>query len=121
MKVSNIFLSKNFIFLKYISIPNLFCCFRQPSAEFLLHGGQSMTWLLGNKLITVTTSGCSQKPIRNDLCDRCNHLCRLDKGELHYKLTFSSKLKVYFPQVSIQNFFGKRVSNKTFSFEEKQF
>lgn len=52
---------------------------RQPSAEFLLHGGQSMTWLLGNKLITVTTSGCSQKPIRNDLCDRCNHLCRLDK------------------------------------------
>ncbi|XP_067006155.2 tuberin isoform X2 [Anabrus simplex] len=52
---------------------------RLPTAEFLLNGGQSMTWLLGNKLISVTTSGCSQKALKNGLCDKCWALCRQDK------------------------------------------
>lgn len=30
---------------------------RSPIAEFLLAGGRSMTWLVGNKLVTITTSG----------------------------------------------------------------
>lgn len=30
---------------------------RSPIAEFLLAGGPSMTWLVGNKLVTITTSG----------------------------------------------------------------
>lgn len=29
---------------------------RSPIAEFLLAGGRSMTWLVGNKLVTITTS-----------------------------------------------------------------
>lgn len=33
------------------------CSFRSPIAEFLLAGGRSMTWLVGNKLVTITTSG----------------------------------------------------------------
>lgn len=40
-----------------------------------------MTWLLGNKLIKVTTSGCSMKALKNGLCDKCWLLCRPDKGE----------------------------------------
>lgn len=40
-----------------------------------------MTWLLGNKLITVTTSGCSMKALKNGLCDKCWLLCRAEKGE----------------------------------------
>lgn len=52
---------------------------RSPIAEFLLSGGQSQTWLLGHKLITVTTSGCSQKPLKNNLCDRCWMVCKSDK------------------------------------------
>ncbi|KAK6623829.1 hypothetical protein RUM44_010685 [Polyplax serrata] len=52
---------------------------RSPIAEFLLNGGQSQTWLLGHKLITVTTSGCSQKPLKNNLCDRCWMVCKSDK------------------------------------------
>jgi hypothetical protein len=40
-----------------------------------------MTWLLGNKLIKVTTSGCSVKALKNGLCDKCWLLCRADKGE----------------------------------------
>ncbi|KAJ8319018.1 hypothetical protein KUTeg_004109 [Tegillarca granosa] len=40
--------------------------------EFLLHGGQSQTWLLGNKLITITTSGgCNNKATQSGLCDKC--------------------------------------------------
>jgi hypothetical protein len=57
------------------------CICRLPTADFLLSGGQSMTWLLGNKLITVTTSGCSMKALKNGLCDKCWMLCRADKGE----------------------------------------
>nr|CAD7432433.1 unnamed protein product [Timema monikensis] len=52
---------------------------RLPTAEFLLSGGQSMTWILGNRVITVTTSGCSQKVLKNGLCDKCWMLCRPDK------------------------------------------
>lgn len=33
------------------------CPLRSPIAEFLLAGGRSMTWLVGNKLVTITTSG----------------------------------------------------------------
>ncbi|XP_014675180.1 PREDICTED: tuberin-like [Priapulus caudatus] len=34
---------------------------RSPVAQFLLDGGQNMTWLVGNKLVTITTSGGSLK------------------------------------------------------------
>lgn len=49
---------------------------RLPTAEFLLSGGQSMSWLLGNKLITVTTSGCAQKALKHGLCDKCWLVCQ---------------------------------------------
>lgn len=35
-----------------------------------------MTWLLGNRLITVTTSGCSNKAMRGGLCDNCWIACK---------------------------------------------
>ena len=40
-------------------------------AEFLLAGGQSQTWLLGNKLITITTSGGGTKVGNTGLCEKC--------------------------------------------------
>lgn len=43
------------IFLLYP--PPLTSAPRSPIAEFLLAGGRSMTWLVGNKLVTITTSG----------------------------------------------------------------
>ena len=48
-------------------------CFRSPVAEFLLNGGQSQTWLLGNKLVAITTSGGSGAKYSNtgSLCDKC--------------------------------------------------
>lgn len=47
-------------------------------AEFLLDGGQSQAWLLGNKLITITTSGGS-KVTKAGLCNKC--LCRV-RGDI---------------------------------------
>ncbi|XP_046387021.1 tuberin [Ischnura elegans] len=52
---------------------------RHPAVDFLLADGQSMTWILGNKVITVTTSGYSQKPLKNGLCDKCWMLFKADK------------------------------------------
>ncbi|KAG7164375.1 Tuberin-like, partial [Homarus americanus] len=52
---------------------------RGPVAEMLISGGPSMTWLIGNKLITITTSGCSQKALQNGLCEKCLQLCNTDK------------------------------------------
>lgn len=52
---------------------------RLPTAEFLLSGGQSMTWLVGNRLITVTTSGCSQLPLKSGLCDKCWNMCKVER------------------------------------------
>ncbi|KAK0095925.1 hypothetical protein PV326_007052 [Microctonus aethiopoides] len=49
---------------------------RLPAADFLLKEGQSMTWLLGNRLITITTSGCSTKAMRGGLCDNCWVACK---------------------------------------------
>lgn len=54
--------------------------FRLPTSDFVLHNGQTMTWLLGTKLIRITTSGCTQKPTRSGLCDKCYSSCIFDKG-----------------------------------------
>ncbi|XP_057659730.1 tuberin [Diorhabda carinulata] len=48
---------------------------RLPVGEFLMSGGQTMSWLVGNKIITVTTSGCSTKILKNGLCDKCWNMC----------------------------------------------
>jgi len=49
---------------------------RFPSTDFLLTGGHSQTWLIDNKIIAITTSGCTQKELRDGLCDKCWLLCR---------------------------------------------
>ncbi|KAJ8037419.1 Tuberin [Holothuria leucospilota] len=49
---------------------------RSPISEFLLVGGQSQSWLLGNKIITITTSGGSTKMQDNGICEKCNALIR---------------------------------------------
>uniref|UniRef100_S4R7P3 Tuberin n=1 Tax=Petromyzon marinus TaxID=7757 RepID=S4R7P3_PETMA len=40
-----------FAFSNFSTMPK-----RSPAAEFLLAGGQTMSWLVGNKIITITTS-----------------------------------------------------------------
>ncbi|XP_061175149.1 tuberin-like isoform X1 [Saccostrea echinata] len=51
----------------YSAIPT-----RSPVAEFLLNGGQSQMWLVGNKVVTITTSGGGGNKTNNTgLCDKC--------------------------------------------------
>lgn len=38
-----------------------------------------MTWLVGNRVITVTTSGCSQIPLKHGLCDKCWNMCKVER------------------------------------------
>lgn len=70
--------------------------FRHPTADFILEGGQTATWLLGTKLITVSTSGCTQKPVRNGLCGKCYQSCRQnsDRARMSPKPDEKSKLSV---------------------------
>ncbi|KAI5620298.1 tuberin isoform X4, partial [Silurus asotus] len=44
-----------YVFSNFSALPK-----RSPIAEFLLAGGPSMTWLVGNKLVTITTSSGSR-------------------------------------------------------------
>lgn len=52
---------------------------RSPTADYLLENGHSMSWLVGNNIITITTSGCSSQAVRNGLCDRCILVCKSAK------------------------------------------
>ena len=49
--------------------------FRSPVSNFLLKEGQSQSWLLGNKIITITTSGGAKVNARG-LCENCYSLAR---------------------------------------------
>ena len=48
-----------------------FAVARSNMAEFLLAGGQTQTWLVGNKLITITTSGGGNKLGNSGVCEKC--------------------------------------------------
>ncbi|XP_060838182.1 tuberin isoform X2 [Rhopalosiphum padi] len=69
---------------------------RHSTADFILDGGQTATWLIGIKLVTITTSGCTQKPVQNGLCGKCYQSCRLnsDQARMSPKPDEKSKLSV---------------------------
>ncbi|XP_022103490.1 tuberin-like [Acanthaster planci] len=73
-EVENFFIMTNYLKRKHFSP-------RSPVAEFLLAGGQSQSWLLGNKIITITTSGGSSRMQKNGICDKCHSLIKLETGE----------------------------------------
>lgn len=49
---------------------------RLPTTKFILAGGQTMSWLLGHNVITITTSGCAGVA-KNGTCDRCAVFCKV--------------------------------------------
>ncbi|XP_063888918.1 tuberin-like isoform X2 [Scylla paramamosain] len=51
---------------------------RSGVVKMLMAEGKSQTWIAGNKLITITTSGCAGKLSQDSLCYRCHRLC--DEG-----------------------------------------
>lgn len=55
---------------------------RSSTTDFLLAGGQSMSWLVGHNIVTITTSCCSSMTVRNGLCDRCAKVCKTSQAQL---------------------------------------
>lgn len=52
-------------------------------AEFLLAGGQQQTWLIGNKLITITTSGSGTKSANSAVCEKCQAVYHTTETKEH--------------------------------------
>ncbi|XP_036393282.1 tuberin isoform X1 [Megalops cyprinoides] len=81
-----------YVFSNFSALPK-----RSPIAEFLLAGGRSMTWLVGNKLVTITTSGGSrtQALLGLDLAERhgSGELTRSDPS-LHTRHTKEAPAKL---------------------------
>lgn len=44
--------------------------------EMLLDRSQSSTWIIGQRLLTITTSGCKSRIFVDGLCERCYRLCK---------------------------------------------
>uniref|UniRef100_A0A665UAS3 Tuberin n=1 Tax=Echeneis naucrates TaxID=173247 RepID=A0A665UAS3_ECHNA len=81
-----------YVFSNFSALPK-----RSPIAEFLLAGGRSMTWLVGNKLVTITTSGGvrTQALLGLDICQlpSISWSCRSDPS-LHTRITKEAPAKL---------------------------
>uniref|UniRef100_UPI0037E73CFD tuberin isoform X2 n=1 Tax=Semicossyphus pulcher TaxID=241346 RepID=UPI0037E73CFD len=82
-----------YVFSNFSALPK-----RSPIAEFLLAGGRSMTWLVGNKLVTITTSGGvrTQALLGLDMAERLGgggEMTRSDPS-LHTRITKEAPAKL---------------------------
>uniref|UniRef100_A0A3Q2YS86 Tuberin n=1 Tax=Hippocampus comes TaxID=109280 RepID=A0A3Q2YS86_HIPCM len=82
-----------YVFSNFSALPK-----RSPIAEFLFAGGRSMTWLVGNKLVTITTSGGvrTQALLGLDVADRLGgggEMTRSDPS-LHTRITKEAPAKL---------------------------
>lgn len=82
-----------YVFSNFSALPK-----RSPIAEFLLAGGRSMTWLVGNKLVTITTSGGvrTQALLGMDMSERLGgggEMTRSDPS-LHTRMTKEAPAKL---------------------------
>ncbi|XP_067671125.1 tuberin-like isoform X1 [Haliotis asinina] len=55
-----------YTFANFAAVPH-----RSQLVQFLLSGTQNQTWLLGNKIITITTSGSGIKAANAGVCEKC--------------------------------------------------
>uniref|UniRef100_A0A8C2ZHU6 Tuberin n=1 Tax=Cyclopterus lumpus TaxID=8103 RepID=A0A8C2ZHU6_CYCLU len=82
-----------YVFSNFSALPK-----RSPIAEFLLAGGRSMTWLVGNKLVTITTGGGvrTQALLGLDIAERLGgggEMTRSDPS-LHTRITKEAPAKL---------------------------
>ncbi|XP_054460558.1 tuberin isoform X1 [Anoplopoma fimbria] len=82
-----------YVFSNFSALPK-----RSPIAEFLLAGGRSMTWLVGNKLVTITTGGGvrTQALLGLDMAERLGgggEMTRSDPS-LHTRITKEAPAKL---------------------------
>lgn len=53
---------------------------RFATTKFLIEGGLSQSWLIDTRIITITTSGCTQKELKDGVCDKCYLICRKQRS-----------------------------------------
>uniref|UniRef100_A0A3P8T141 Tuberin n=1 Tax=Amphiprion percula TaxID=161767 RepID=A0A3P8T141_AMPPE len=82
-----------YVFSNFSALPK-----RSPIAEFLLAGGRSMTWLVGNKLVTITTSGGvrTQALLGLDMAERLGGGAEMTRSDpsLHTRMTKEAPAKL---------------------------
>ncbi|XP_028258003.1 tuberin isoform X3 [Parambassis ranga] len=82
-----------YVFSNFSALPK-----RSPIAEFLLAGGRSMTWLVGNKLVTITTSGGvrTQALLGLDMAERLGGGGEMTRSDptLHTRMTKEAPAKL---------------------------
>ncbi|XP_076003983.1 tuberin isoform X2 [Genypterus blacodes] len=82
-----------YVFSNFSALPK-----RSPIAEFLLAGGRSMTWLVGNKLVTITTSGGvrTQALLGLDMAERLGGGGEMTRSDptLHTRITKEAPAKL---------------------------
>ncbi|KAJ1067415.1 hypothetical protein K5549_010533 [Capra hircus] len=83
-----------YVFSNFTAVPK-----RSPVGEFLLAGGRTKTWLVGNKLVTVTTS----------VGTGTRSLLGLDSGELQGGPELSSDPSVHVRQTKLESQAGQQV------------
>ncbi|KAK2706177.1 tuberin-like [Artemia franciscana] len=54
---------------------------RSSLIEKIFKNGQYQSWIMGNTLITMTTSGCTRVATKPDLCEKCWLNCRFEVKE----------------------------------------
>uniref|UniRef100_A0AAQ4QFU6 Tuberin n=1 Tax=Gasterosteus aculeatus aculeatus TaxID=481459 RepID=A0AAQ4QFU6_GASAC len=82
-----------YVFSNFSALPK-----RSPIAEFLLAGGRSMTWLVGNKLVTITTGGGvrTQALLGLDMAERLGGGGQMTRSDpsLHTRITKEAPAKL---------------------------
>ncbi|KAI2800138.1 Tuberous sclerosis 2-like protein [Blomia tropicalis] len=79
----------------------------------LLNRQKAQMWLIGHKIIQITTTGCSSRAIRNGLCNKCYAICHLNQNGLVHEFGEGSS----FPQSQVNIFQDNGQFNKQFNYE----
>nr|XP_053653234.1 tuberin-like [Cherax quadricarinatus]XP_053653235.1 tuberin-like [Cherax quadricarinatus] len=56
----------------------------------VMEGGRTKTWIVGYKIITISTSGCTQYALKSGFCEVCEDICLPRRGLKHAETTQAS-------------------------------
>ena len=68
---------------------------RSEWAEAMVGTGYQRTWIMGLKVVTITTSGCAIRPISGSegFCENCISICRKVKAEINERKSLINEPK----------------------------
>ncbi|KPM09122.1 tuberin-like protein [Sarcoptes scabiei] len=57
----------------------------------LLNKDKTRFWMIGHKIIQITTTGCTSRAIKNGLCNKCFMICHMNKPQNHQSSSSSTQ------------------------------